>query len=273
MLRAYGSSANSAGGKVRRSGRGGGNGRGAGGGDPYFSNVISLLHFDGSDLSTTITDETGRVWTRTGTGALAGLPVISTTQSVFGGASMRNGGQPSSSPYTDYSWLYTAASTDWDLGTSDWTLEGRTYPLTVVGNGRCYFGLQPIDTTGYCPIFIYQNGTTLQLYMSSNGTTWNLASAAALGTCPVNTWVAWAVVRSGANIYAFNDGVLQSTTNIGAATSLPYHATRNITIGYGGQTVSGGASYDGYVDEFRFTKGVARYTANYTLATAAFPNN
>jgi hypothetical protein len=49
--------------------------------DPSFASVSALLHFDGSDGSTTFTDVTGTIWTANGNAQ------IDTAQSVFGGAS------------------------------------------------------------------------------------------------------------------------------------------------------------------------------------------
>lgn len=46
--------------------------------DPYWGTVVSLLHFEGADASTTFTDETGKVWTA------AGNAQIDTAQYKYG---------------------------------------------------------------------------------------------------------------------------------------------------------------------------------------------
>jgi hypothetical protein len=56
-------------------------GGGGGSTDPYWSSVVSLLHFDGANASTTFTDQTGKTWS-----AYGGVQ-IDTAQSKFGGAS------------------------------------------------------------------------------------------------------------------------------------------------------------------------------------------
>jgi len=45
----------------------------------------------------------------------------------------------------------------------------------------------------------------------------------------------------------------------------PIYVGRNIYTGYPNVL-------NGYIDDLRITKGVARYTANFTAPTAAFPD-
>jgi len=54
---------------------------GAAGGDPEWANVLSLVHFNGADASTSFPDEKPNTWTANGN------VQVDTAQSVFGGAS------------------------------------------------------------------------------------------------------------------------------------------------------------------------------------------
>lgn len=87
-----------------------------------------------------------------------------------------------------------------------------------------------------------------------------------MGTVNDGTWRHIAVVRSGSNLYCFNNGVLQSTTSI---TSAIFYKGPAVIVGKKANNFTTGAAY---IDDLRITKGYARYTANFTPPTAAFPN-
>ena len=82
------------------------------------------------------------------------------------------------------------------------------------------------------------------------------------------TWYSFAVVRSGNAWYGYVDGV---RTTLAASTSGTVHNDTN-SLRIGGD--SNGRVVDGWLDEIRITKGVARYTgASYTPTTEAFPDS
>jgi hypothetical protein len=77
-------------------------------------------------------------------------------------------------------------------------------------------------------------------------------------------WNHVAIVRNGSTWTVSING-----TSVGTAT---YSGTVNIPIGpleigWAGTTDS---YFTGYIDDLRITKGIARYTANFTPPTAAF---
>jgi hypothetical protein len=84
-----------------------------------------------------------------------------------------------------------------------------------------------------------------------------------LGTTTVslNTWTHIAVTRSGTSLRLFVNGVLD-----GNVSNSQNFTDTNITIGRG---VWASSEFEGYLDDFRVTKGYARYTSNFSPPTSA----
>jgi hypothetical protein len=145
-----------------------------------------------------------------------------------------------------------------DYGSGDFTLECWIYPTTTM-NGT----LITAQTSGanYGPCNLYFNSGALELYSSSNNSSFDVASGASVGTPVVNQWSHVAVSRSGTSIRCFLNGTLTSTTTSSAtlmnATGTFQIASRNDT-----------EYYSGYISNFRVVKGTAVYTAAFTPPTA-----
>lgn len=203
--------------------------------DPEWDNVISLLRGNGTDGSTTITDEKSITWTKTGNVA------VSTAQSKWGGSSLYFDG-------TGY--LKRILST---AITADYTIEGwfyfNTYSLQYV------FG----EYVNSSSVGLYiQNEWTISL--ATNGAENNSSHGIAL-----NTWVHIAVVRTATHIKLYIDGVEKN--------SVANSTTPNIQVMYiaSVEWIEQAPHFNGYIDDFRITRA-ARYTANFTPPTAQFPN-
>jgi hypothetical protein len=75
-----------------------------------------------------------------------------------------------------------------------------------------------------------------------------------------NTWYHIAMAREGTSIRVFIDGTQYGTTQT-YSTSI---TSTNLRIGYDGNDYFGG-----YIEDFRYTKGLARYTTNFTPPTGS----
>jgi len=101
-------------------------------------------------------------------------------------------------------------------------------------------------------IFITNDGAGPTVTLSSKITT--------------GAWQHLAFVNDGTNIKIYLNG-----TNVGTqAVTSPSSYIGPLTIGLRSDAV---APLNGYIDDLRITKGVARYTTTFTPPTAAFPNN
>lgn len=218
---------------------------GSGTSDPNFASVVALLHFDGTNGSTTITDQIGTTWIAQGNAQ------ISTAQSKFGGASCAfdGTGDVISGPNT----------TLFDFNTGDFTMEGWFYLASTSGTQQIFAG----DNNAATSIFFNAGVPTI----GRKNVATDLAASSSL---TVNTWthVAWS--RAAGTLRVFIGGT--SAGSVSAGTIIYSTSTSPCYIGCA-NTTTFAFPYNGYMDDLRITKGVGRYTANFTPPTAAFPNS
>jgi len=221
-------------------------------GDAYYPQVAALLHFDGTNGSTTITDNSKNNLTVTASNGAA----ISTAQSKFGGASALFDGT------NDY--LSVTNSTDFDFGVGDFTIEYWEY-RTVSTNNKPVLSR---NNSQYPPYLIGWSDTgNVYFYSSDNGSSWNVASAVSMGSIITNSWTHYAVTRQGNTFRTFQNGTQIST----------FTSTATLPAGAGALVIgawlwASGYFFQGYIDELRITNGYARYTGNFTPSTTAFSN-
>ena len=84
-------------------------------------------------------------------------------------------------------------------------------------------------------------------------------------TFVTNTWYHVAVVRSGTTIYFFVNGRQQTTVGSGGGSYSFATPTSGYYVGCNNATTE---PFAGYIDDVRITRGVARYTANFTPPTS-----
>lgn len=213
------------------------------------TDIVLLLHGNGIDTSTTITDSTNRhIMTANGNAQ------IDTADKVFGTGSILFDGTG------DY--VSTPDHADFFFGTSDWTIEFR-FKTTSLGSVQSLY-YQKTDANNH--IQLYFGGGRLILEVLSAGV--NVISSYMTNQPILDTdWHDYAVVRSGASIYFLMDGVSLDVTNdaIIGTTSIP-NFTGNIIIG---SEDTSSKFLVGWLDEYIITR-TALYTANFTISTGEF---
>lgn len=225
--------------------------------DSNFTNVSLLLHGNGTNGSTFIADSSPRVKTLTAVGNAQ----ISTVISKFGGSSIAFDGSGDR--------LAMPENSDFAFGTGDFTVEFWAYKSANGINGYdCVFSS---FLTGNTPTFIVELSSSRGFCIVHIPASGSFRICSASATVNDSAWHHWAVCRSGTTWYLFKDGVALSKNQDqiaggSIATSLNGH--------WVGSELDGTTLYDfnGYIDELRITKGVARYTSNFTPPSAPFPD-
>jgi hypothetical protein len=147
-----------------------------------------------------------------------------------------------------------------ELGAGDFCVECWIYPTSVSGTAIV------IDkrSGGYAPLLLWRSGSTLQIYMSLNGSSWGLASAVTVGALSVNQWYHVAIFRVGTSLYTSFNGVVSLVTASGSGTLV-----NNATNWYIGTETNGSTNpWTGYIADMRFVVGSSPYSAsNFTPPT------
>jgi hypothetical protein len=214
--------------------------------DPYFSSVTLLLLMDSLPFS----DLKGNTINNLNT-------TLTTTSTKFTGAAVFNGVDTV---------LRSAGSTPLSMGTGDFTQEAwikiGSYPAS-----QCIVWTNaPATGTGF-------SNTTIGLNLMSSGIVRVQSSYTVFLTgstvIPLNTWTHVTFTRSGSTMRLFINGVLDASATV----ANNFSDTTDFLMGKEAyNTNNTGATFNGQIDELRVTKGVARYTANFTPSDAPFPS-
>lgn len=222
------------------------------------SHTKVLLHFDGSDASTTFTDSnaggSAHTWTAHGDAQ------IDTADKEFGTASGLFDGTGDYIDAPDHA--------DFALGSGDFTIDCWFKCTATTGSPRRIAGQCDATSVGVGNSFnLRRLGVTDVLFARvSVGTTNYDVQTTAQYTDLVNPgWHHAAVVRFGGMLTLYVDGVSAQST---AITGTVNDISNNLSVGRMGEVVGG--EWQGWIDEFRLSAGIARWTANFTPPTRAY---
>lgn len=179
-----------------------------------------------------------------------GSAVTTVAQSPFAG-----GGNSYSLTNSTNSYITAAGSADWTLGTGDFTIEWFGYQTTLAGAQRSFSvgtyssAVTAVSIEAGGTLFYWANGPFR--YRSVNAST-------------SNTWAHWAVVRQSGTTTVYRNG-----TQLGSSiTDTNDMQAGSVALVVGNETTySSNSGFVGYLTNFRWVKGLAVYTGDFTVPT------
>ena len=161
-------------------------------------------------------------------------------------------------------YLRLANHADWNFGTGDWTMEIWWKPIS---------GSDPMDQFGMGQHIGSGNGNPRDVWHAHyNGSwyysydEWHSANETAWSSIIDSNFHHQAIVRSGGTVYHLRDGIMKYSS------SEVYGNGQNNQF-YVGNSQSSSAQpirFKGYLEEVVVSKGIARYTADYSVPQALY---
>lgn len=217
--------------------------------DPYWANVVALLHFDGSNGATTFVDQRAHTFTSRNGASL------STAQQKFGPSSLLLNGSNQN--------IDAPSSSDWEFGSGDFTIELFARPAITIATQQ---DLVIRWATYGLGLYVTPTGVVSAYVQNAGGTVFVPGGPTVLAA---STWYHVAFVRDGGTLRTYLNGVQQGNVGlVGAINSISsplYVGSEAAAIRY----------WNGNLDELRITKGVCRYPSGTTFTPPAvpFPNS
>ena len=212
-----------------------------------------LIHSNHADDSTDITDSSASNHTISRTGAMVHSTDVTPK---FGASSLFF----SANPY-----MTLPASSDWDVGSGDFTVDFWWQPRGSLNRAWFVSGMQDHN---FSIAYKHQSSNKIEIWASSNGTSWDILGDGASGNgqsaggeIVTEVWQHIAVVRhGGTKWYIFHNGEKVGDFTTAATAIYSSEMDDGIRIG-----IHGNVAYhiDGYIDEFRWSKGIARWTDSF----------
>jgi hypothetical protein len=231
--------------------------------DPSFSNVVLLMGFEGANGSTGAPGFNDESPAANGTAGWISTPVIDTSQFKFGTSSLHGVGGG----------LIYPAGPNWNLSSANsdqFTIEFWVR-FNTISTSNILVAQYTVSGTFSWTVQT-ASATDINFGFSPDGT---FASQVVVGTTGASlttgTWYFIAVDKDATGkIRVYVNGVMRGSAT--PASSAFFHSSVSLGIEI---TAGGGGPLDGWMDELRITKGVARYAndAGFTPPTARFPRS
>ncbi len=211
--------------------------------------TVLMVHADEADTSTSFPDSSNSAHTVTPTGdaqndtAQAAPLVGSTASALFDG--------------NDY--LTTDDTADWDFGTGDFTVDFWARSNGVGFADHIFMDVGKGITTAQGVTLHPSTDTRIDIYINGS-----LIRQCTGLTLTADTWYHFAIVRTGTTVRAFQNGTQIGTDVTNSSDIQP---TTGVVIGARGDGLGG---WVGWIDEFRVSKGIARWTTNFTPPTVEY---
>ena len=213
------------------------------------SNTLLLIHADGTDGSTTFTDDAGArntIPTRAYNDAQ-----VDTAQYKIGSASALFDG-------TDYIELSNTAN-ELTYGERDFTIEFWLRASAIPGSSDYDFVYDARSSGTGTQISLCINDSKMKLYTAG---AFRISSSSTISS---NTWYHFALTRTGGTTTLWQDG-----SSVGTYSDTNDYTSRdNVKLGLNFNNVNG---FVGHLDEVRISN-TARYTSSFTPSTTAFTND
>lgn len=216
-------------------------------GDDQFGKVTAMFNFDGSDGDTTGSglDASNKNLTV----SYSSGDELSATQKKFGSTSLYVADN-----------VTLSSSDGFNMGTGDFTIEAWYY-FTSFSNSFGHYDQWAGSSTGAGNVQMW-NSTSAQgkIKWYYNGSS-NFTSSTTMST---GQWYHVAYVRESGTLKMYFNGTVDSNTQ-----SYSSQFGKTGTVYLGDQHAGGGGAPQYYIDDLRVTKGLARYTSNFTAPTTA----